>query len=109
MRPTMSRGSANWVFSRQSAAVMTAPCRCSQAWLVARILPDGSRKRASLFSGFLSHSLIRDRYGRPGKGNDKGGYVPYVHVRVGDADGYDSYVAGNLAQALPEAKSAGPT
>ena len=22
-------------------------------------------------SGFLSHYLIRDRYGRPGKGNDK--------------------------------------
>jgi transposase len=40
--------------------------------LVAKILPDGSRKRASLFSGFLSHYLIRDRYGRPGKGNDKG-------------------------------------
>jgi hypothetical protein len=40
--------------------------------LVARILPDGTRKRATLFSGFLSHYLIRDRYGRPGKGNDKG-------------------------------------
>ena len=40
--------------------------------LVAKILPDGTRKRASLFSGFLSHYLIRDRYGRPGKGNDKG-------------------------------------
>src|SRR5580704_14608533 len=40
--------------------------------LVARILPDGTRKRARLFSGFLSHYLIRDRYGRPGRGNDKG-------------------------------------
>jgi transposase len=40
--------------------------------LVSRILPDGTRKRARLFSGFLSHYLIRDRYGRPGKGNDKG-------------------------------------
>lgn len=38
--------------------------------LVARILPDGTRKRASLFSGFLSHYLIRDRYGRPGRGNE---------------------------------------
>lgn len=27
---------------------------------------------ATLFSGFLSHYLFRDRYGRPGKGNDKG-------------------------------------
>jgi len=41
--------------------------------LVARIQPDGTRIRAKLFSGFLSHYLIRDRYGRPGKGNDKGG------------------------------------
>ena len=40
--------------------------------LVSRILPDGTRRRARLFSGFLSHYLIRDRYGRPGKGNDKG-------------------------------------
>ena len=40
--------------------------------LVSRILADGTRKRAGLFSGFLSHYLLRDRYGRPGKGNDKG-------------------------------------
>jgi len=40
--------------------------------LVARILPDGTRKRAKLFNGFLSHYVIRDRYGRLGKGNDKG-------------------------------------
>ena len=44
-------------------------------------MPDGTRKRAKLFSGFLSHYLIRDRYGRPGKGNDKGnveGLVGYA-------------------------------
>jgi transposase len=40
--------------------------------LVARILPDGTRSRTRLFSGFLSHYVIQDRYGRPGKGNDKG-------------------------------------
>jgi hypothetical protein len=40
--------------------------------LVAKILPDGTRKRAALFSGFLSHYLIRDRYGRPGKGQRQG-------------------------------------
>lgn len=40
--------------------------------LVAKILPDGARKRAGLFSSFLSHYVIQDRYGRPGKGNDKG-------------------------------------
>jgi transposase len=40
--------------------------------LVAKILPDGTRKRATLFSAFLSHYVIRDRYARPGKGNEKG-------------------------------------
>ncbi|GAA4186871.1 hypothetical protein GCM10023069_71350 [Shinella granuli] len=40
--------------------------------LVAKILPDGTRKRAALFSGFLSHYLIRDRYGRPGKATTRG-------------------------------------
>ena len=38
--------------------------------LVAKILPSGTRKRAKLFSGFLSHYFIHDRYGRLGKGND---------------------------------------
>ena len=40
--------------------------------LVSRILPDGTRQRATLFSALQSHYLFRDRYGRPGKGNDKG-------------------------------------
>lgn len=40
--------------------------------LVAKFLADGTRKRTTLFRGFLSRYLIRDRYGRPGKGNDKG-------------------------------------
>ena len=40
--------------------------------LVSKILPDGVRQRATLFNGFLSHYLLHDRYGRPGKGNDKG-------------------------------------
>jgi transposase len=35
--------------------------------LVSKILPDGTRKRATLFSGRLSHYLYCDRYGRPGK------------------------------------------
>jgi len=50
--------------------IQQAAYRFSTAW--PRILPDGTRKRARLFSGFLSHYVIRDRYGRPGKGNDKG-------------------------------------
>ena len=56
-------------FGRVAQSILYDNDKC----LVARILPDGTRKRARLFSGFLSHYLIRDRYGRPGKGNDKGG------------------------------------
>ena len=37
---------------------------------VSKILPDGTRKRARLFSALQSHYLFRDRYDRPGKGND---------------------------------------
>ena len=49
--------------------------------LVAKIMPDGSRKRTDRFSAMLSHYVIKDRYGRPGKGNDKGkveGLVGYA-------------------------------
>jgi hypothetical protein len=35
-------------------------------------MPDGTRNRTQRFSAMLSHYVIRDRYGRPGKGNDKG-------------------------------------
>ena len=39
---------------------------------VAKILGDGTRVRSTLFAGLQSHYLFRDRFGRPGKGNDKG-------------------------------------
>ena len=39
---------------------------------VAQILGDGTRKRSAMFSGLQSHYLFADRFGRPGKGNDKG-------------------------------------
>ena len=39
--------------------------------LVARIMPDGTRQRTQRFSAMLSHYVVTDRYGRPGKGNDK--------------------------------------
>ena len=55
-------------FGKVPVSVLYDNDRC----LVAKILPDGTRQRATLFSGFLSHYLFRDRYGRPGKGNDKG-------------------------------------
>ena len=39
---------------------------------VARILGDGTRTRTRVFSELQSHYLFEDRFGRPGKGNDKG-------------------------------------
>ncbi len=39
---------------------------------VARILGDGMRQRTRVFSELQSHYLFADRFGRPGKGNDKG-------------------------------------
>jgi transposase len=39
---------------------------------VARICGDGTRDRTRAFTGLLSHYLFADRFGRPGKGNDKG-------------------------------------
>jgi transposase len=39
---------------------------------VARICGDGKRERTRAFSELISHYLFRDRFGRPGKGNDKG-------------------------------------
>jgi transposase len=48
---------------------------------VARILGDGKRQRTRIFSELQSHYLFADRFGRPGKGNDKGkveGLVGYA-------------------------------
>ena len=39
---------------------------------VARILGDGNRQRTQAFGELQSHYLFEDRFGRPGKGNDKG-------------------------------------
>jgi transposase len=47
-------------------------------------------QRATLFSGFLSHYLFRDRYGRPGKGNDKG-----------NAEGLVGYARRNFMVPIP--------
>ena len=71
--------------------------------LVSKILPDGMRKRATLFSALQSHYLLRDRYGRPGKGNDKGsveGLVGYSRrnfmvpiPRFASWDEFNAYLA----------------
>ena len=48
---------------------------------VAKILGDGRRQRTWAFTELQSHYLFEDRFGRPGKGNDKGkveGLVGYM-------------------------------
>ena len=48
---------------------------------VAKILGDGKRQRTRVFTELQSHYLFQDRFGRPGKGNDKGkveGLVGYA-------------------------------
>ena len=48
---------------------------------VAKILGDGRRQRTRAFTELQSHYLFDDRFGRPGKGNDKGkveGLVGYM-------------------------------
>ena len=39
---------------------------------VARILGDGKRQRTRAFTELVSHYLFQERFGRPGRGNDKG-------------------------------------
>jgi transposase len=39
---------------------------------VARIFGDGKRQCTPAFTELVSHYLFQERFGRPGKGNDKG-------------------------------------
>ncbi len=64
---------------------------------VARILGDGTRQRTRVFAELQSHYLFADRFGRPGKGNDKGkveGLVGYARrnfmVPVPRDDSFDA-------------------
>jgi len=48
---------------------------------VAQILGDGTRSKTQVFTELQSHYLFQERFGRPGKGNDKGkveGLVGYA-------------------------------
>jgi len=70
--------------------------------LVAKIMPDGTRNRTQRFSAMLSHYVIGDRCGRPGKCNDKGkveGLVGYARrnfmvpmPRFADWDAFNDYL-----------------
>ena len=64
---------------------------------VAKILGDGRRQRTRAFTELQSHYLFEDRFGRPGKGNDKGkveGLVGYMRrnflVPISSFESFDS-------------------
>jgi transposase len=67
---------------------------------VARIMGDGKRERTRAFTGLVSHYLFADRFGRPGKGNDKGkveGLVKHARMKfmtpVPQAASFDDFNA----------------
>jgi transposase len=61
---------------------------------VAKILGDGSRQRTQALSAWQSHYLFADRFGRPGKGNDKG-----------KVEGLVGYARRNFLVPLPQVAS----
>ena len=61
---------------------------------VARILGDGTRQRTRAFAELQSHYLFADRFGRPGKGNDKG-----------KVEGLVGYTRRNFLVPVPEVES----
>jgi transposase len=61
---------------------------------VARILGDGKRVRSRAFTELQSHYLFADRFGRPGKGNDKG-----------NVEGLVKYARKNFMVPIPHAES----
>jgi len=61
---------------------------------VARILGDGRRQRTRVFNELQSHYLFADRFGRPGKGNDKG-----------KVEGLVGFIRRNYLVPLPHAAS----
>ena len=85
--------------------------------LVSRILPDGTRQRTRAFSGLQSHYLFEDRYGRPGKGNDKGnveGVVGYARrnfmtplPRFASWDAFNGQEPGRAMPQPPQAQRPG--
>lgn len=61
---------------------------------VAKICGDGRRERTRAFTELQSHYLFRDRFGRPGKGNDKG-----------KIEGLVKYARSNFMTPIPQAAS----
>ena len=61
---------------------------------MARILGDGVRQRTRMFSELQSHYVFADRFGRPGRGNDKG-----------KVEGLIGWIRRNLLVPMPWAAS----
>src|SRR5487761_1141868 len=61
---------------------------------VAKICGDGKRERTRAFTELVSHYLFADRFGRPGKGNDKG-----------KVEGLVKYARANFMTPMPETAS----
>ena len=61
---------------------------------VAKICGDGKRERTRAFTELVSHYLFSDRFGRPGKGNDKG-----------KVEGLVKYARANFLTPIPHAAS----
>ncbi len=61
---------------------------------VAKICGDGKRERTRAFTELVSHCLFQDRFGRPGKGNDKG-----------KVEGLVKYARANFMTPIPTAAS----
>jgi len=61
---------------------------------VARICGDGKRERTRAFTELVSHYLFQDRFGRPGKGNDKG-----------KVEGLVKHARANFMTPIPQAAS----
>ena len=61
---------------------------------VAKILGDGRRQLTRAFTELQSHYLFEDRFGRPGKGNDKG-----------KVEGLAGYVRRNFLVPMPSFES----
>jgi transposase len=73
---TGTRGHSHSLVVSRGRSCMTTP---RSQWLA--FLVNGERQRTRVFSELQSHYLFEDRFGRPGKGNDKGkveGLVGYA-------------------------------